>query len=89
MHTSTHVSMLVLLAAFLAATAQAQSTSTEQLVRAQDDRERIAALSRDVSALEALWSDEFTVNAPNNQIVVGRQQNLDTFVRGGIIVSAK
>lgn len=60
MHTSTHVSMLVLLAAFLAATAQAQSTSTEQLVRAQDNRERIAALNRDVSALEALWSDEFT-----------------------------
>jgi hypothetical protein len=25
------------------------------------------------------------VNAPNNQVVVGRQRNLDTFVRGGII----
>ena len=30
-------------------------------------------------------SDQFVVNAPNNQVVVGRQQNLDTFVRGGVI----
>jgi ketosteroid isomerase-like protein len=57
----------------------------EQAVRAQDDRERVAALNRDVSALEALWSEQFTVNAPNNQVVVGRKQNLDTFVRGGVI----
>jgi hypothetical protein len=45
----------------------------------------VAALNRDVSALERLWSDQFVVNAPNNQVVVGRQQNLDTFVRGGVI----
>lgn len=85
MRMNTHVSMWLLLTAFLAATAQAQSTSTEQIVRAQDDRERMAALNRDVSALEALWSEEFTVNAPNNQVVIGRQRNLDTFVRSGII----
>jgi hypothetical protein len=64
---------------------RAHSTSAEQTVRAQDDRELVAALNRDVSALEALWSEQFTVNAPNNQVVVGRQQNLDTFVRGGVI----
>ena len=59
--------------------------SNENLVRSLDDQERVAALNRDVSALERLWSDQFVVNAPNNQVVVGRQQNLDTFVRGGVI----
>jgi ketosteroid isomerase-like protein len=59
--------------------------STEDLVRSLDDQERVAALNRDVPALERLWSDQFVVNAPNNQVVAGRQQNLDTFVRGGVI----
>jgi Domain of unknown function (DUF4440) len=64
----------------------AQGTSSdEHVLRALDDRERIAALNRDVPSLEALWSEHFAVNAPNNQVVVGRQRNLDTFVRGGII----
>ena len=59
--------------------------SNEDLVRSLDDQERVAALNRDVPALERLWSDQFVVNAPNNQVVVGRQQNLDAFVRGGVI----
>src|ERR1700719_2211508 len=59
--------------------------SNEELVRSLDDQERVSALSRDVPALERLWSDHFVVNAPNNQVVVGRQENLDTFVRGGVI----
>jgi hypothetical protein len=59
--------------------------SNEDLVRSLDDQERVAALNRDVPELERLWSDQFVVNAPNNQVVVGRQQNLDTFVRGGVI----
>ena len=59
--------------------------SNEDLVRSLDDQERVAALNRDVPALERLWSDHFVVNAPNNQVVVGRQENLDTFVRGGVI----
>ena len=57
----------------------------EELVRSLDDQERAAALNRDVPALERLWSEQFVVNAPNNQVVVGRQQNLDQFVRGGVI----
>lgn len=59
--------------------------SDEQVVRSLDDQERVAALNRDVGALERLWSEQFTVNAPNNQVVVGRHRNLDTFVRSGII----
>src|SRR5262245_52186809 len=59
--------------------------SDEEQVRLLDDQERIAALKRDVPALERLWSEQFTVNAPNNQVVVGRRVVLDTFVRAGVI----
>jgi ketosteroid isomerase-like protein len=59
--------------------------SDEDTVRLRDDQERVAALKRDVPALESLWSDNFTVNAPNNQVVVGKLAVLDTFIRGGII----
>jgi hypothetical protein len=59
--------------------------SDEEIVRSRDDQERVAALKRDVSALQDLWSDNFTVNAPNNQVVVGKRAVMETFVRGGII----
>lgn len=57
----------------------------EEHVRSLDDQERIAALKRDVPALERLWSEQFTVNAPDNQVVVGRHAVLDMFVRAGVI----
>ncbi|MGQ0814234.1 MAG: nuclear transport factor 2 family protein [Gemmatimonadota bacterium] len=63
----------------------APPTAVENIIRSFDDQERIAALNRDVPALERLWSDDFTVNAPNNRVVVGRRGNLDAFVRSGII----
>lgn len=59
--------------------------SDEVRVRALDDQERLAALHRDVPALERLWSEQFAVNAPNNQVVVGRRAVLDTFVSAGVI----
>lgn len=59
--------------------------SIENVVRKLDDQERAGALARDVSALQRLWSEHFTVNAPNNQVVVGRQAVLDTFVGAGVI----
>ena len=70
------------------AMAQDRNSDVEQ-VRSLDDQERIAALQRDIPALERLWSEEFTVNAPNNQVVVGRRAVLDTFVRAGVINFAK
>ncbi len=85
---ATNISLLV---AFLLATsfttrldAQARSPA-EQAVLALDDQERIAALTRDVPALERLWSDQFVVNAPNNRVVVGKRAVLDTFVGAGVI----
>lgn len=62
-----------------------QGGTVEAHVRALDDRERIAALRRDVPALEELWSEHFVVNAPNNQVVDGRRAVLETFVGAGVI----
>jgi len=59
--------------------------SDEESVLALDDQEREATLRRDVKTLKGLWSDRFTVNAPNNEVVVGRQAVFDTFVHSGII----
>lgn len=80
------LSVLVLLSWGTWAEAQAQRRmSDEELVRSLDDQERAAALKRDVAALERLWSDQFTVNAPNNQVVIGKAAVLDTFVHAGVI----
>jgi uncharacterized protein (TIGR02246 family) len=77
---------LIVLTIACATGAQARSGMTdEEVVRSQDDRERIAALKRDIPALEQLWSEQITINAPNNRVVVGRRANMDTFVRSGII----
>jgi len=42
-------------------------------VRALDDQMRLAVLRRDIPAHERFWSDELIVNAPNNQVVRGRE----------------
>lgn len=76
------VLFVLLICAASAAHAQESIINT---VRALDDQERIAALRRDRPALQRLWSDQFAVNAPNNQVVVGKQAVLDAFVRSGVI----
>ena len=57
----------------------------DEIVRALDNEERVAALKRDRRALERLWSDQFIVNAPNNRVVIGKSAVLDEFVAGGAI----
>lgn len=80
------LSILLMVSAGAWTELRAQSrTSDEEAVRALDDQERIAALKRDVPALERLWSDQFAVNAPNNQVVIGKRAVLDTFVGAGVI----
>jgi ketosteroid isomerase-like protein len=59
--------------------------SDSATVRSLDDQARVAALKRDIPALERLWSDQLVVNAPNNQVVIGKRAVIDGFVRGGII----
>ena len=61
----------------------------EAHVRSLDDQERIATLKRDLPELEKLWSEEFTVNAPNNQVVEGKRAVLDAFVHTSIINFSK
>ncbi|HEV7389029.1 MAG TPA: nuclear transport factor 2 family protein [Gemmatimonadaceae bacterium] len=86
----TTLASLVLLSMALGSVAMAQDrTADEQRVRALDEEERVAALKRDVPALERLWSDQFILNAPNNHVVVGRRAVLDAFLRSGIINFSK
>lgn len=75
---------LVLVASGTAAPAE-DPRPPEEIVRALDDEERVAALKRDVKALERLWSDQFIVNAPNNRVVIGKSAVLEEFVFGGVI----
>jgi ketosteroid isomerase-like protein len=78
--------LLLLVTMLPGGTGMAQDHASDlERVRALDDQERIAALRRDVPELERLWSADFTVNAPNNQVVVGRRAVLDVFVRAGVI----
>ena len=57
-----------------------------QLLQVREERTPlIATLNRDLPAIERLWSEDLTVNAPNNRVVVGRRAVLDTFVHAGII----
>jgi len=60
-------------------------SSDEATVRSLDEQARVAAFKRDIPALERLWSDQLVVNAPNNQVVIGKRAVLDDFVRTGII----
>lgn len=69
----------------LAAGAPVAAPPIEPTIRMFGDQERVAALERNVGVLEKLWSGDFTVNAPNNQVVVGKKGVLDTFVHPVII----
>lgn len=81
----TALALFLLVTAPLGVSMEQSRNADEERVRALDDQERIAALKRDIPALEGLWSEQLTVNAPNNQVVVGRQATLDTFVHAGVI----
>ena len=70
----------------LGAAAMAQNRQADEAhVLALDDQERVATRSRDTPTMERLWSEQLTVNAPNNQVVVGKRAVFDTFVHSGII----
>jgi ketosteroid isomerase-like protein len=81
---------LVLLVGFPSWTAvQAQERSSdEETVRSLDEQERAAVLNRDDALLERLWSDRLTVNAPSNQVVLGKSAVLELVQRGVIHYSS-
>ena len=61
-----------------------QDKALEQTIRKLELEESDAVVRSDVSALEKLWAEDFTVNNPNNQISRGRKEVLDR-VRSGLI----
>ena len=61
-----------------------QDKALEQQIRKLEIEETNAVLRSDVTALEKLWAEDFTVNNPNNQISRGRKEVLDR-VRSGLI----
>jgi ketosteroid isomerase-like protein len=56
----------------------------EQQIRSIDRAEAAAVLATDVPAIEKFWADDFTVNAPNNQILKGKNEAIK-LVRAGIL----
>jgi hypothetical protein len=86
---TTALSLLLLTVCTWTETQAQGRVSEEETVRSLDDQERTAALKRDVAALKRLWSDQFTVNAPTNKVVIGKRDVLDTFVHRGIIMGAE
>jgi len=84
------LALLLLSSMTLGVVSMAQhDNADEEDVRALDDQERKAALARDIPTLTQLWSEQLTVNAPNNQVVIGKRAVLDTFVHSGIIDFAR
>jgi hypothetical protein len=56
-----------------------EETSIRHIVEKLDDEELQVAQRNDLVALDQLWSDELTVNAPHNQIV--RKQQVFGFIK--------
>ena len=61
--------------------APGSASANEETVRSLDDQERKAVLSRNYAPLEHLWCEQFTVNAPTNNVVVGRHNVLTAVQR--------
>lgn len=62
--------------------------SDEDEIRQLEDQERQAVLNQDLEALERLWSEEFIVNNPQNQISASRGDVLALVKRGLIRYAA-
>lgn len=80
----------VLTAVTLAATSLASGPSAEQNVSVEEEIKQLdraeseAVLRSDLTILDKLWADDFTVNAPNNQVVKGKKEVVE-LVRSGVI----
>jgi len=80
----------VLTAVTLAATSLASGPSAEQNVSVDEEIKQLdraeseAVLRSDLTILDKLWADDFTVNAPNNQVVKGKKEVVE-LVRSGVI----
>lgn len=64
------------------------AAAEEAVIRSLEEQERTAVLNRDSVALQRIWSPEFIVNSPFNQISPNRAVVLDLVRRGLIHYSA-
>ena len=78
------LSLVMLALAVVGCSTQAPSSPDwEQQIRAAEDRHRIAFLKNDVGALDAMFSDDFLVNSPQNRVI--DKGALLGLVRGGVL----
>jgi ketosteroid isomerase-like protein len=68
--------------------AESRAADDEKTVRSLDDQERVAVLKRDRGMMERLWSDDLFVNAPNNELLIGKAAVLAWVDRGIINFSS-
>lgn len=74
-------SLLTLIAPF-AIVAQQPVDTKEKEIRALEELERVAVLKEDVPALEKLWSEQFIVNNPQNEVSADRSAVFDRIKKG-------
>jgi ketosteroid isomerase-like protein len=74
----------LLLASSLSAQPPNGTAKLGQEIRKLDRAEAAAVLVTDVPAIEMLWADDFTVNAPNNKVLRGKPDAIK-LVRDGIL----
>lgn len=80
------LSLVIVMLALLGCAGHAPSSSGgawEQQIRAAEERHRIAFLANDVRALDAMFSDDFIVNSPQNKVIEKGQ--LMGMVQGGAL----
>ncbi len=80
------LSLAMLALAILGCATHASSSTDgawEQQIRAAEERHRIAFLTNDVSALDAMFADDFLVNSPLNRVI--DKGALLGMVRGGAL----
>lgn len=80
---------LAILSCVLASASSAQSEDDEsdrvaEEVRRIDQAEAAAVLANDLPAIERYWAEDFTVNAPNNQVLKGKRDAV-ALVKDGIL----
>ncbi len=61
---------------------------TEATIRSMEDQERLGVLKQDTAALRRIWSEQFTVNSPTNQIAPSAAIVMDLMRKGFIHYSS-
>jgi hypothetical protein len=78
------LNLLVFITSSMCLYAQTENSKIEALVRSLDERERIAMLNHDTTALHKLWDRNFTVNAPFNRVTLTSRALMDMVNDGSI-----